>query len=176
MTTLWKGNHQWKSNWKMDFKSTVVCVHFVSKMHFVDRAKKIIMTFHHKYIKSCWICGPVLKLKDAELPFHFGVNKLGAISFASSRVRQEDGGHQGVKAPQEGVYLAPRWAHVVHTSTSATCMHAFNPLLSFLSLGQGEPGTAGFPGPVGEPGVGLSGPKARYTQVYTTLILPWRED
>lgn len=24
------------------------------------------------------------------------------------RVRQEDGGHQGVKAPQEGVYLAPR--------------------------------------------------------------------
>lgn len=51
-------------------------------------------------------------------------------------------------------------------------MHAFNPLLSFLSLGQGEPGTAGVPGPVGEPGVGLSGPKARYTQVYTTLILP----
>lgn len=61
---------------------------------------------------------------------------------------------------------------MVHISTSATCMHAFNPLLSFLSFGQGEPGAAGVPGPVGEPGLGLSGPKAGYTQVYTTLILP----
>lgn len=51
-------------------------------------------------------------------------------------------------------------------------MHAFNPLLSLLSFGQGESGAAGVPGPVGEPGLGLSGPKAGYTQVCTALILP----
>lgn len=55
-------------------------------------------------------------------------------------------------------------------------MQVFNPLLTFLSFGQGEPGTVGAPGPVGEPGLGLSGPKAGSTQVYTALILPWRED
>lgn len=110
------------------------------------------------------------------MTLHFEVNKFSDISFGFSRVHQEEGAQQGVKAPQEGVYLALRWAQVVHISASVTCKHAFNPLLSFLSFGQGEPGAAGVPGPVGEPGLGLSGPKAGYAQVYITLILPWRED
>lgn len=61
---------------------------------------------------------------------------------------------------------------MVNISTSVTCIHEINPQLSLLSFGQGEPGATGVPGPVGEPGLGLSGPKASYTQVCTGLILP----